>query len=100
MNYQAANALLGNRDRRKVANNTYLIRRDEEIGLILHDTEIITWDWSGSVRYNTGGWNTVTTKNRLNRFGPYPVWQKQGVWFTVDNKGRKVVLNETMRWWA
>ena len=76
MLYAEARERLGNRDSRKVANNTYLVKRsigtngDEPISLRLHSTYILTWYPDGCVEYNHGGYTTVTTKDRLNRYGP------------------------------
>jgi hypothetical protein len=75
---------LGNRDRRKVGNNTYLERRDKDsVALRLHDTDIITETPAG-YRVNTGGWQTVTTKDRLNNWLPVRIHQRNCVWYWQD----------------
>ena len=83
MNYaQADSQLTGrNRESRKLANNTYLLRRGDDIVIRLHHTNIITFLHNGEVVLNTGGWQTVTTKDRMNRFGGVRIYQKNWDWF-------------------
>jgi len=53
--------------RRKLQNNTYLERLDVgTIGLLLHYTYIARFRDDGSVILDTGGWYTVTTKDRYS----------------------------------
>lgn len=66
-----------------VANNTRLYRRNDEcICLRLHSTDIITW-YPTHMVLNTGGWETHTTKKRMNAWlGPnYYVFQRKHVWY-------------------
>ena len=84
MNYQqAAEQLVGRcRDRRKIANNTYLVRRDsDEIAVRLHATDVLTFFADGRIRVNTGGYHTVTTVDRINAFlpGPWRVSRHRGL---------------------
>lgn len=64
------------RHRRKLANNTYLLRThpwsapDEAIAVRLHFTNIVTFYKDGRIALNTGGWNTVTTRGRMNQYIP------------------------------
>jgi hypothetical protein len=70
------------KDRRKVANNTYLERRADSIALKLHNTDIITTYPDNTVTLNTGGWQTVTTKARMNEFLPFGrIYQKDFIWY-------------------
>lgn len=88
MTYQEANAKLTgrNRDRRKLANNTYLERRGEEIAIRLHATDIMTFRQDGSTVLNSGGWKTVTTKSRMNEYLAYNYYiqQERGQWYIVQ----------------
>ena len=83
MTYSEALAKLGDRDRRKVANNTYLIHHGDCIAVRLHATDIVTLFPDGRVKYNTGGWATMTTKNRMNGWGHNDVriTSDKGDWF-------------------
>jgi hypothetical protein len=118
MNYTEANEILGTRSSRKLANNTYLQRRDEKtIALRLHSTDVLIFT-PQYVEYQTGGWYTVTTKQRMSNFGPaqigsdkgkwllylvsetgYSDWQSGGYIFydgiRVTNDGRKVIKPKT-----
>lgn len=75
------------RDRRKMANNTYLERLGDDIGLRLHDTHVIVWKPNGDIVLDSGGWRSMTTKERMTNFlpGTYPqhswVRQEKGIWF-------------------
>jgi hypothetical protein len=74
MNYAKADAyLMKGRDPaheiRKIANNTWLIRRDDDkIALRLHSTDIATFNKDGTYVVSMDGWNTVTTKARLREY--------------------------------
>ncbi len=68
---------------RKLANNTVAIRRDDGIAVQLHKTDVLTFHSDReTVTYDTGGWLTVTTKDRFNTFGPngWSVWADKGIW--------------------
>ncbi|MFA5049291.1 MAG: hypothetical protein WC516_09770 [Patescibacteria group bacterium] len=68
---------------RKIANNTYLQRRDSDIVVKLHDTDIITYKSNGDIVLNSGGWHTMTTKDRLNNNLPRELYisQNKGIWY-------------------
>jgi hypothetical protein len=96
--YQVVADTLGNRETRKVANNSYLTftegQRDREghpgqrgtIAYRLHGTYVVLYHHNGTVELNSGGWRTVTTKDRINRcfsdYGPtgYRVYSTNRVW--------------------
>lgn len=81
MNYEKAVATLKNRPSKKVANNTYLVREVEGVAVKLHQTNVVTFKPDGNVILNSGGWRTVTTKERINRYSPARVYSEGGVWF-------------------
>lgn len=62
---------------RKVANNTYAVRLPSvfgnAIGIKLHDTFVVTFYEEGTIKLDSGGWLTMTTKERMNRFLPAPL---------------------------
>lgn len=75
--------------KRKLANNTYLNpHEDGTIGVRLHKTDVIVFHPDGSITLDSGGWRTVTTKDRMTRFLPSPwmVHSDKGVWYLC--KGR------------
>ncbi len=68
-------------------NNTNAWDEPESAGCRLHSTCVLYIDKAkGTVRLNSGGWETVTTKRRINEafeaFGlPFRVWAKDYEWF-------------------
>ena len=65
---------------RKLANNTYLvIRNDGGYAVKLHNTEIVI-HYPDRVVLDSGGWQTRTTKDRINTFSRINVSQSKGVW--------------------
>ncbi len=115
--YAKAVVKLGKRDSKKVANNTYIRRTGlDTIALRLHETDILVWHEDGSVELNSGGWQTVTTKSRMNEFAPggwydrsgdgqwrgfrISVWTQCGTWYvtihTLDGRSRTVHFMDHM----
>lgn len=76
-----------------VAPNTVVYYRDGCKVMRLHSTDIMVWSADGkTVKLYTGGWQTITTKERLNRFAPGVgrIYQDKGVWYIA----RDVVFYE------
>ncbi len=74
-----------------IKNNTRLFRYDDGktdiyFALRLHNTDIITIHPQGWT-LNSGGWRTVTTKHRLNNYGPVGVSQVKGEWIVGTHDG-------------
>lgn len=71
--YSDANLQLTGRckERRKIANNTYLIRRSADgIAVRLHSTDVLTFYSDGRIDLANGGFPTCTTHDRINRYLP------------------------------
>mgnify|MGYP003140959246 FL=1 len=83
MNYKNANDKLQGRckDSRKIANNTYLKRRGQDIAVMLHETDIVIFHPNNTFTLNSGGYRTRTTKARMNSFSPVNLNQVNGVWY-------------------
>ena len=64
--YLAALNALGSRDSRVLCNNTRAVRHDDAVGIVLHNTEIVTFYADGRTRIMVGGWDTMTTRARIN----------------------------------
>jgi hypothetical protein len=63
-------ATLGSKDERRIANNTRARRVGADIIAVrLHSTDVLTLHRDGAVIADSGGWWTVTTKERINRNG-------------------------------
>ena len=93
MYYSEAKAILDesrNKNSKKLESNTYLKRHeDESIGVRLHDTDVINLYPDGSFRLNTGGWETVTTKDRIVNYIPncgVRLFSERGVWLLANQK--------------
>ena len=72
-----------NKQSRKIGNNTYLIRRGENIAIRLHNTDIVIYYPNGKIVLNSGGWRTPTTKDRINSAlrHEYRISQDKGIWY-------------------
>lgn len=84
LTYSAARALHDKaRDKyagKPLANNTRLVQRGDNYAVKLHATDVVTIRPDSTYVLNTGGWYTVTTKDRINDFGPARVYSANGVW--------------------
>ena len=77
-----------NADRRKVGNNTYAeILHDGTVAIKLHNTYVVKINTNGTYTLNSGGWQTITTKDRINQYSPryVYVYQKNFEWFVKIN---------------
>jgi hypothetical protein len=82
---EATKLVLGktNRMQRKVANNTTArILPNGSVAFELHSTDVVVIHEDDSATLRTGGWNSPTTKQRINRYSPVRVFQKNWEWFT------------------
>jgi hypothetical protein len=90
VDFQTASAKLidkrgKNRPTKKLGNNTYLVRIDSEtIGVKLHNTIVVTIHQDGTYTLDSGGWQTVTTKQRINEYCPVRVNQRKHQWYVGD----------------
>jgi hypothetical protein len=67
-----------------IAPNTVRYSQNDQVRIRLHQTDIIVYSKDGKpCRLYTGGWQTVTTKDRLNRFMPGRgnIFSDRGVWY-------------------
>jgi hypothetical protein len=75
-----------NANRRKVGNNTYAeILYDDTVAIRLHNTDVVKINPNGTYTLNSGGWQTVTTKDRINQYSPVKVYQRKFEWFVTIN---------------
>lgn len=76
-----------NRKERKIGNNTYAyIEYDGSVSIALHGTVVVRLFENGLVQLNSGGWRTSTTKDRINKYSPVGVYQKNYEWFLSDGR--------------
>lgn len=96
---EAINMVRGKRNakRRKVGNNTYAeILHDNSVGIMLHSTYVVKIHPDNTYTLQTGGWQTVTTKDRINQYSPVRVYQRKYEWF-VNLNGKEYPFMEGMR---
>ncbi len=71
--------------RRKIGNNTYAtILPDGSVTIRLHSTDVVTIFPDDVVKVNSEGWRTSATKNRINKYSPVKVYQKNHQWYFDD----------------
>lgn len=96
MNYASAVELLGQRPSKKVGPNTYLhwvSDRQISVAILFHSTDIIKFYPNGDTELNSGGWHTVTTKARMNKFlEEWSIRQEHWVWFVSRTSTAAVVV--------
>lgn len=87
---EAVNMVRGkrNKDSRKIGNNTYAeILHDGSVGILLHSTYVVKIHADNTYTLQTGGWQTSTTKDRINQYSPVRVYQRKYEWFvTIHGK--------------
>jgi hypothetical protein len=86
-NYVEAAQYLAGRDSVKLGNNTWLESFSDGIAVRLHATRIVLFHEDGRVTLHSGGYRTVTTKDRVNQFIKGRVYQKNHVWYYVPSRG-------------
>lgn len=110
--FSEAKNFLNGKWSRKVANNTYvesISTMGRTIALRLHSTYIVEFHADGRIILDTGRWQTVTTKDRLNRVlrtNGYSIFAKDHVWYlwdrwedrTYDYKDGMILMDGTSNW--
>jgi hypothetical protein len=82
-NFAQASAYLGGRDSVRLGNNTYLEKHLCGIVVRLHSTNIVCFHEDGRTVLFSGGYRTVTTKERINHFITGRLYQEAHKWFVV-----------------
>jgi hypothetical protein len=104
--YTAAEKFLAagrNPGQRKLANNTVVRRTEEgELAIRLHETDVVTFTRLGITILNSGGWKTVTTKDRINEALSGTGWrlsQERGQWYVgyADSAANRHVFADGMK---
>ena len=82
-NWWAADTYLGNKIDRPAGYATRIQRREKNIAVVHHATDIVTYRRDGTILLDCNGWRSKTTKERLNVFTPFGVeiYQSSGVWY-------------------
>jgi hypothetical protein len=93
MTYQEALDKLKGRPRRKLQNNTYLETREHAIAIRLHATDVVTLHEDGTYTLDSGGWKSVTTKDRINAYTSVNLWQEKHVWYVGGREDRYLFVD-------
>ncbi len=84
--YEWLVSLMNGRTDKKLGNNTWgYMAPGGLLEITLHKTVILRATPNGSLKLDSGGYKTVTTKDRLNEYLPawYQIYQAGGVWHLV-----------------
>lgn len=74
----------GSRNLEGRGNTRLLVREGERYALRYHETDVVTFHPNGHLELRTGGWPTVTTKERMNRAlqaAGWWLWTDRGTWW-------------------
>jgi hypothetical protein len=79
-------SLLGSKQAATVGNNTIVHRTGRycDIALNLHGTDVVTVSSSGDITLDSGGWQTTTTRERMNQLLQcigFRIYQKRWQWY-------------------
>lgn len=86
--FSEARRILGERESKKIGNNTYAERLGNgNIGIRLHNTHVVVFTADDHYILNSGGWRTKTTKDRINQLLPsnIRISQKKFAWYVEKN---------------
>lgn len=84
--YEKLNHILRHGTSPVIAHNTAIVRwNDDSISVHLHGHRIVNVHEDGSVMIRSAGYQTTTTKQRLNQFIPnrFTVYQDKRVWYVL-----------------
>lgn len=86
-NFHQVSDYLRGKSSRKIGYETYIEKLSNfEVGIKYHRTHIVKMDVTDVMTISSGGWDTPTTKDRLNQFlscrGVH-IYQKKFEWFIV-----------------
>lgn len=93
ISFNEAAKMLGNRDSKKIAYKTYLLKTkfNDVVKIRLYDTDILyitKCESSGGDIYGLyhDKYPTRLTKDRLSKYSPVSVYQKKYVWYTKHGR--------------
>lgn len=81
---------------RPIDNNTTVRLIDGGVAIRLHATDVVTLRDDGRAVLSSGGWATVTTKDRINKYAPASVYSRAGVWYIDDRDDTPTLFYDGM----
>lgn len=98
MTHEKAAQVLGTarnqNDGKPLGRNTRLFKKGEDFVIQFHRTNVVTIHADGTYTLNSGGWQTSTTKERINEFSPVRIYQKSFAWYVMPAYNPRLVENE------
>ena len=76
------------KDSKIIDRNTVLHRAGDNIVIRFHNTDVVTISPQNIYTLNNGGWQTITTKERINRYAPVNIWQRDFEWYVNTLEGQ------------
>ena len=76
------------KDSKIIARNTVLHRAGDDIAIRFHNTDIVVISPQNIYTLNNGGWQTAHTKERINRYAPVNIWQRDFQWYVSTLEGQ------------
>ncbi len=96
-NYDDAFKYLKGKQDRPYANNTRIEMEFSDYSIVVryHGNRIVTFYKNGIVKYSSSGWQTVTTKERLNWYLPdgFYLYQEKRVWYLAKRQASRFNTN-------
>jgi hypothetical protein len=81
-----ANAFLGKRQQKKLpGRDSVIVRIGDDIAVKYHWTDVVIYHPDGTTTLNSGGWMSLTTKQRFNAYTHASVYQKNHKWYVGNN---------------
>lgn len=72
---------------RKLCSNTWVLQHSpDEIQVDYYTTTILAFHRGGVIDLDMDGWDTTTTRARVNDFSPLSVWVMDGQWYVAPDK--------------
>jgi len=80
--------------RKPLANNTYLYREGTDFVVRLHSTNVVRIRPDGTYVLNSNGWETKTTKDRINAYAPVRITQIAYNWYVYPQNNPRLQEDE------
>lgn len=93
-NYQTLKNYVGDAYSKVIGHNTTAYDHGDHVTIRFHQTDIVKVYATGDrIDFDTGGWESVTTKQRMSLFSPPGMspFQKDYVWYVSDECGPNLV---------
>lgn len=98
MTYGEALEALCDRLSVKVDHNTHLRVIDgSTLAVRLYSTDVVLIHKNGTYTLNAGGYETVTTKDRINKYSPARVYAEKRVWWVGRDAKRRVEFRDGIK---